>query len=323
MSNTYDFGYLTDKIINASFSLEPFKHIYIEDFFTESHLSEILSSPEIIAPVASNDKELIQGLIDKDFRPTDFPGCVTSVRKYIDWHEADKQSSHHSVCEGFGMALRLYRFPTAILNELNTFLTTDDFNRAITEKFELEFKDCVIDGGIQKYLDGYEISPSPDIRRKAATFMVNINPSNESEKMNYHTHYLKLKKTHSYIEEFWKGNKGVDRAWVPWEWTDSIKQQTKNNSIVLFSPSDDTLHGVKASYNHLLTQRTQLHGNLWYKSCSTTRLLEWEQLDLATKGSIVKKSARQKIASMVPDSVKQSLKRAIGTGKQGVGKRNL
>ena len=64
MSNTYDFGYLTDKIINASFSLEPFKHIYIEDFFTESHLSNILSSPEISAPVASNDKELIQGLID-------------------------------------------------------------------------------------------------------------------------------------------------------------------------------------------------------------------------------------------------------------------
>ena len=153
------------------------------------------------------------------------------------------------------------------------------------------YEDCLIDGGIQKYLDGYEISPHPDTRKKAATFMVNINPTDKSEKLNHHTHYLKFKKTYSYVEEFWKGNLDIDRAWVPWEWAETVKQQSKNNSIVLFSPSDDTLHGVKASYNHLTTQRTQLYGNLWYKLSPAKKTLEWERLDLLNRPLLSKLSS--------------------------------
>ena len=48
------------------------------------------------------------------------------------------------------------------------------------EKFGIEYQNCNIDGGIQKYLDGYELSPHPDIRLKAATFMVNINPDQKA-----------------------------------------------------------------------------------------------------------------------------------------------
>ena len=36
----------------------------------------------------------------------------------------------------------------------------------------------------------------------------------------------------------------------------------KNNSIVIFKPSVDTLHAVKMKYDHTKFQRTQLYGNL-------------------------------------------------------------
>ena len=295
----YNFLYLLEKIESQSCEVEPFKHIQIEDFFSKEHFEEIIYSNEIAPPQATNDKELIDGLLEKGFKPIPFPGCVEDISKYINWHQKGKSVTHHTACEGFGMTLCLFKFSSLILQELNDFLSSDTFNRAIAKKFEVVYESCVVDGGIQKYLDGYEISPHPDIRKKAATFMVNINPSADSEKLNYHTHYLKLKKTHAYIEEFWKGNENIDRAWVPWDWADTIKQQTKNNSIVLFSPSNDTLHGVKADYNHLYTQRTQLYGNLWYKESSVDKTLEWEQLDLSNKATFHKPIRNQKIAKLL------------------------
>lgn len=194
-------------------------------------------------------------------------------------------------------------------------------NRAIAEKFKVNFDDCLIDGGIQKYLDGYEISPHADIRRKAATFMVNINPSDKSEVSDHHTHYLKLTEQYAYVEEFWKGNENIDRAWVPWEWAKTVKQQTKNNSIVLFSPSNDTLHGVKASYDHLVTQRTQLYGNLWYKESYVDRTLEWEQLDFSGSAEIRKLSTKENIARFLPAGLKTMAKKIIR--KDSGGTRNV
>ena len=88
MSEIYDFGYLASKVEKADFLYEPFKHIYLENFFSDEHFREIISSSEIGAPVASNDSELIDGLMRNGFKPISFPGCVTDIRKYIDWHEA-------------------------------------------------------------------------------------------------------------------------------------------------------------------------------------------------------------------------------------------
>ena len=319
-----DFTYLIEKILNSDFTQKPFKHIYIEDFFSQTQLNDILNSTEISAPIASNDKELIDGLISKGFKPISFPGCTTDINKYIKWHKGNRDTSVHSATEGFGLVFRLYRVQSKILNDLNEFLASDAFNKAIAEKFEIDFSDCIVDGGIQKYLDGYEISPHPDTRKKAATFMVNINPSFESEKMNHHTHYLKLKDNYSYVEKFWNGNKDIDRGWVPWFWAETIKQQKKNNSIVLFSPSDDTLHGVKTNYDHLSTQRTQLYGNLWYKTSTTKHQLEWEDLDLVnhknTEVSLRKSKLKQKIKSILPESVINIFKENRGkeTGKRNV-----
>ena len=84
MRTKYDFRYLSNKIFEADFIKEPFKHVYIENFFSEEHFDEILNSQEICAPDASNDKELIDGLIQKGFKPIEFPGCTTDLDKYID-----------------------------------------------------------------------------------------------------------------------------------------------------------------------------------------------------------------------------------------------
>jgi hypothetical protein len=146
----------------------------------------------------------------------------------------------------------------------------------LAKKFGIDMDDVFYDAGIQKYLDGYEISPHPDIRKKALTYMVNINPGDKSERSGHHTHYLTFKDAYKYVEAYWKGNPNKDRCWVPWDWCETKKIQTENNSIVIFSPDNNTMHGVKAVYDHLAYQRTQLYGNLWYHEIRTDGMPSWE-----------------------------------------------
>jgi hypothetical protein len=91
---------------------------------------------------------------------------------------------------------------------------------------------------------------------------------------------MRFREQKAYVQEFWKGNQDLDRCWVPWSWCETVKQQTKNNTIVLFQPADDTLHAVRAVYDHLGTQRTQLYGNLWYHACRTTGKPNWTDFDV-------------------------------------------
>ena len=310
MNRQFDFDYLIEKIRSTEFKTEPFKHLYIEDFFSGEHLEDIKSSTEIASPQADNDQQLIDGLTSKGFKPIKFPGCVTDIKAYTKWHSKKENADHHSATEGFGMALRLFSFDSPILSAVNEFIGSDKFNKAIAEKFSIEFKKCKIDGGVQKYLDGYEISPHPDIRRKAATFMININPSDESESLDHHTHYLRLKPDRQYVETLWEGNPQVDRAWVPWDWAETVYQQVKNNSIVLFSPSNDTLHGVKASYNHLQTQRTQLYGNLWYRERERLGTVNWEAMDFQVSNikQMKRTKAKSRVLDLIPDIVKAKFK---------------
>ena len=303
--------------------MSPFKHIYIENLFTEQHFNSIIASPEIHAPAASTDEQLINNLLQVGFKPIPFPGCITDAKKYIAWRRGKRMVKHHSACEGFGMALRLYEPRTEILAQVNKFLVSDEFNKAIALKFDLDFSVCTVDTGIQKYLDGYEISPHPDIRKKAATFMVNIHPNMHSETSDHHTHYLRFKEERKYVQRFWEGNPDINRCWVPWDWTETSFQQTKNNSIVIFAPSNDTMHGVKARYDHLITQRTQLYGNLWFKEAKTRGVVDWEQLDfqaaLSTKRP--RKSVKQTVASLLPTKVRTGIKSLLG--EKTIGKRNI
>ncbi len=217
MSN---FNYLINKIEEADFSNAPFKHIYIENFLKQDDFNEIVSSPEIFLSKANDDNDLFEKLFSSGYKIVPFPGCITNKEDYLDWRQNKENSSNvniHSACESFGMVLRLKKPNTNIIKSLKDFINSYDFNSALAKKFNIEFNNCTQDSGIQKYLDGYEISPHPDLRKKALTFMVNINPANDSDSINYHTHYLKLNESRKYITEVWEGNPDFERCWIPWD----------------------------------------------------------------------------------------------------------
>lgn len=274
----HDFHYLIEKIEQSEFLTEPFKHLEIRDFLSPEHFALVTSDPQIRLATPASTEALVDVLDDKGYIIIPFPGCVSEAKAYLAWYNGASGRKLHGATESFGIVYRLQDIRSELLIELNRFLISDKLKRALIEKFAIK-KPVDVDGGIQKYLHGYEISPHPDIRRKALTWMLNINPDDRSEDNNYHTHYLKLKKEWEFIPVFWDGNADYDRDWLPWHWCDTVKQQTENNSIVIFSPSSNTIHAVRAKYDHLSTQRTQIYGNLWYEDKPLPKV-PYQQFDL-------------------------------------------
>jgi hypothetical protein len=276
------FDYIIDKIESAGFDQYPFRHVYIENLFNDEDFTEIIRSPEVdIGPVAG-DEELLSELHRRNFNEIVFPGTTTDIAAYLKWHGNPAESRHDNqeTCEGYGVALRLRKTTEgAILAAADAFFRSDRLWRAMASKFDIASDDVRRDVGLHKYLDGYEISPHPDVRLKALTFMININPAPNAEEIDYNTHYMVLKPGRNYVRQFWSANKTAERCWLPWDWCESRKIQTKNNSMVMFSPDDDTIHSIKASYNHLTTQRTQFYGNLWYNRSTTTSFPSFHELD--------------------------------------------
>ncbi|HZV11354.1 MAG TPA: hypothetical protein VFF94_16440, partial [Novosphingobium sp.] len=139
---------------------------------------------------------------------------------------------------------------------------------------------------------------------KALTYMVNVNPAPDSEARDHHTHYMQLVPQRRYVQAFWDGNEALDRCWVPWDWCETQARQIANNSMVIFQPGNDTLHAVKANYNHLDYQRTQLYGNFWYPEAQTVGCPAWEDLDIL--GGFAQ-GARGGLAGLLPQPLKQAL----------------
>lgn len=305
------FDYLLDKIRNAGFTSEPFSHLEINDFFNDEHFREITAASEIDISDLGDDAELLDTLIAKNYRIIDFPGCILDKSAYLKWHQDRhrQQSMNNSACEGFGMTLRLYRATSPVIRDLMAFLESNEFKETLAEKFNISLNDVTYDHGIQKYLDGYEISPHPDIRKKALTFMVNINPAEDSAEQEHHTHYMRLKPAFKYVQAYWEGRPQADRCWVPWDWCESLKTQTRNNSIVIFAPGDDTLHAVRAKYDHLRYQRTQLYGNFWFNNSQTTYKPEWEDLQINVRKQAQSHSTLDTLKGLVPDSIKSLIRR--------------
>jgi hypothetical protein len=309
------FSYLAEKVKSTEFSTQPFQHVYIESFLNDDDFNALLGLSEITlqSKTFSSDEELLNSLKEEGYAPIDFPGCFLEEKKYLKWKNGRKRSNYVSTsCEGAGMTFRLKMKRDNLLKELSRYLGGEEFNRVIAEKFNINYDDCLVDHGIHKYLDGYEISPHPDIRSKAATYMLNINPHPNSEEMSHHTHYLEFKGMYKYVQSLWENCLEINRGWVPWKWCESIFQQTKNNSIVIFSPSNDTLHAVKADYNHLESQRTQAYGNLWYKDAPALLMAKWEDIDIpggkaleAQKRNI---RIRKSLFNNIPAGVKNTLK---------------
>lgn len=271
------FQYLIDKINKSTFKSFPFSHITIDNFLSEEHFKEIVESSQIKINQASNTSELINLLIQNGYEVQNFPGCITDIEKYLKSYENKDFDVDPTLLEGFGMVFRIKKFQLTILEELIKFLNGSDFKKCLENKFNITNL-CYVESGIQKYLDMYEISPHPDIRKKAATYMLNINPSEKSKDIDIHTYLCSFKPENKWIHEFWNDNINIDRNWVPWDWCTLEKSTYKNNSIVLFRPSNYSLHSVKLSYNHLEFQRTQVYGNLWYQNPPNTKTINYLQL---------------------------------------------
>lgn len=309
-----NFNYVIEKIKNAKISKTPFEHILINDLFKKEDFEKIIQSPEIKIK-AKNDELLFEELFANNYRIIDFPGCTQDFKKYIKWHKNKKKSQiTNSSCEGYGVVLRLECSKTSVIELLQEFLNSQEFISAMATKFNINADTCNYDAGIQKYLDGYEISPHPDVRRKALTYMVNLNPSPTSFDDEHHTSYLQFKPEWNYIKEFWKGNKELERCWVPWSWCDIQQQQRNNNSIVIFSPNNESLHAVKANYNHLSNQRTQIYGNLWFKEYCTSVYPRWEDYIIDPSKSkpisIIKASAKRILKKCSPINIVKAIKEA-------------
>ncbi len=272
-----NFQYIIEKIKNTELSNYPFKHLEITDLFSKEDFEKIIQAPEIAMEPAKSDEELFNIAFATDYKIITFPGCTEDYKEYIKWHK-DKRSSQkaNTSCEGFGVVLRLQSTKSNTIGLLNDFFKSPEFIGCLAEKFNLNENECIYDSGIQKYLDGYEISPHPDVRRKALTYLVNINPSPTSFDDEHHTSFMHFKPEWNYVLEFWKGNENYDRGWVPWDWCETKKLQRQNNSMVIFAPNNDTMHAVKANYNHLSFQRTQIYGNLWHKQVVKIANPGWE-----------------------------------------------
>jgi hypothetical protein len=314
------FEYLLEKIHDTPLENEPYPHLHINSFFNEDHFAQIVSAPEISVTGVNSDNELFDVLFDKGYKIINFPGCITNRDTYIDWHRNKSRQQRHNntACEGFGVTLRLTAPSSPIISELKSFLDGEEFQNGLAAKFGVNRGEVYSDSGIQKYLDGYEISPHPDIRQKALTYMVNVNPAAASEKEEHHTHYLKFRREFRYVQAYWEGNTDQNRCWVPWDWCDSIKIQRENNSIVSFSPTNATMHGVKARYNHLSGQRTQLYGNLWYKNLDVKEGPEWEDLVVKKVDRKANASIMGRLKATVPPGIKTFIKDKVLADKNVV-----
>lgn len=259
------FNYLAEKIKNAKILESPFKHIEIENFLSEEHLNIILNDSQIHFEKCKDTLTLINKILTSDYSIQSFPGCCTDVNDYLnrlsknDWPGEVKGNP----IESYGITFRIHKYRNEFIKELISYLNGGEFQKALENKFIINEPTDIITA-IQKNLTKYEICPHPDTRRKALTYLLNINKNNSVENYAVHTHLLEFKKDYKWVYEHWNKDVGYDRCWVPWDWCNSVKTITKNNSIVLFSPSSYTLHAVKLDYDHTDFQRTQIYGNLMY-----------------------------------------------------------
>lgn len=276
-----EFKYITDKILDAPFHTDPFKHLYIENLLSKEHFELLQYSEQIKLPPADTTESLIKTLKNKDYSSIKFPGCTTSIKEYLKWYNNKKSKNiyNEDIVEGFGMAWRLMSIGTKEVSNIINFFNSDQFHSALQTKFQIS-KPNKITTVIQKYLTGYEISPHPDIRSKCLTYLININTDDTASDKDIHTHLLKFKEKYKYVYDYWKSNPKIDRCWVPWNWCVTEKYISKNNSLVMFAPSNDTLHAVKLNYDHLTSQRTQLYGNLWYTDKVKCKSSYWSDLPL-------------------------------------------
>jgi len=298
---SYEWSYIASKIRETEVRTEPFRHLYIENFFSEKHLELLTTNEQIrIAPQDSAER-LIQALVATGWTVRPFPGCTESVEHYLECLNSNYWPVDKKRLEGFGLAFRLAEPRDPKIAALLAYLNSPFFKAALQEKFAIT-RPHKIDNAIHKYLTGYEISPHPDIRSKCLTYLININTSEETEREDVHTHLLSFKEEYKGIYDFWRCNRNSDTDWVPWEWCETKKRINRNNSLVMFAPSYDTLHAVKLRYNHLRWQRTQIYGNLWFTDVPfMLPQVRYDQLILAAARKVTEQEQIENPAKTIHD----------------------
>ena len=256
------FQYLGNKIKEATFLENPFKHIYIENFLNDEDFNLIINNNQINLKQAKSTLDLVNNLNNEEWKIIKFPGCTTDINQYI---KEERSPKKRKLVEGSGVTFKLNNIRDKKISDLVNYLNSSEFKNILISKFDIK-KDARISTGIQKNLSGYEISPHPDIRSKCLTYLVNINTQSQSESDEMNTHLLEFIDSKKYIYDFWKYNNEIERCWVPWEWCKTIKNISSNNSLIMFQPHHRSLHAIKLVYDHLKFQRTQLYGNMWYNS---------------------------------------------------------
>lgn len=289
------------KIQQAEFISYPFKHLYIPDFFDQQDFLKIITSDSILLPPASHDEQLFALLKQAGYNDIVFPNC-TNLKTYIERRKtnAPVPDDHiwKDLIESTGVVLRLENPVDSILAELNSFLKSSEFQELMCRKFDLDIGNVFFDSGIQKYFDGYQIAPHCDTRLKALTYMININTDPDSENQKYHTHYMTLNTNYKYVQAYWDGNPRRERTHVPWDWCTTNTVQSKNNSLVMFAPGNSSLHAVKAEYNHLTHQRTQIYGNVWHRNQNLINGPNWKDFDFESRLNTVRPAVNLRDSSL-------------------------
>lgn len=265
MSNL-NLDYLCNKVKNSKIIFEPFPHLEINNFLSDSDLELILKSKQIHFEKCKNIHELLKKLNQKKYLIQSFPGCSTDINDYLTRLQKNiwPHDRNGTPIETFGVTYRLKEYDDIKIKSIVDYLGGKKFEKVLKDKFSIKEETYAITA-IQKNLTGYEISPHPDTRRKAMTYLLNINKDDSVENYNIHTHLLKFKNPYAKVYDIWKNKTKYDRCWVPWDWCQSIKQIKKNNTIVIFPTTNKSLHAVKMKYPHEEFQRTQIYGNLMFK----------------------------------------------------------
>jgi hypothetical protein len=160
------------------------------------------------------------------------------LEAYLAWRADPSEASlrHEETCEGCGVVMRLQAFPRhTILEEVGALFASMLFWTIAAARFGVPGAYLRRDYGLRKYLDGYEISPHPDIRSKALTFMINVNPDPGCEALSFHTHHMTLRSERNHVSRIWADDPTADRRWLPWDGCETRWIQSRNNSMVIFA----------------------------------------------------------------------------------------
>lgn len=274
------YAYLADRVRDAPLLSYPFPHLEIQHFLRNEDLKTLLKCDAVHFPPVKNTPALLLELRMRHYKAVAFPGCTMNVDDFL---RGVRSMPPDATTAGYGMTFRR----TPGVGSLVDYLNGLEFHAALRSRFGIQ-NETKIGTYVQKNLSGYEISPHPDVRRKAVTYLLNINPPRLAGRQDLGTHLLRFKPEYDDARAFWREHERRERCWVPWDWCETVKMIAENNSLLAFAPADDTLHAVKLDYDHCAAQRTQLYGSLVYTNRPwTLPAAEWPELEAWIKDEAV------------------------------------